>query len=77
MKTLCQNLWDAFKALIRGKLFILILLSVNMKKKTKVIKFSAEYTKQQQSKPKENKRKEIINIKAELMRETIEQRPNE
>ena len=48
-----------------------------MKKKTKVIKFSAEYTKQQQSKPKENKRKEIINIKAELMRETIEQRPNE
>lgn len=31
---------------------------------------------QQQSKPKESKRKEIIKIKAELMRKTIEQRPN-
>ena len=56
--TTTQNLWDAAKAVIRGKY-----ITIQMHKLTLCLK---ELEKEQQIKPQNGKRQEIIKIRAEI-----------
>ena len=66
--TTIQNLWDAAKAVIRGK-FIAIQAYLKKQKKSQINNLSLhlkELEKEEQTKPKVSKRKEIIKIRAEI-----------
>ena len=63
-----QNIWDAAKAVLRGKL---IAIPAYLKKQEKsqinnLILHLKEIEKEKQTKPKGSRRKEIINIRAEI-----------
>ena len=75
--TMIQNLWDAAKAVLRGK-FIAIQSYLKKQEKSPVNNLTLhlkELDKEEQTKPKVNRRKEIIKIRAEInekeMKETI------
>ena len=72
-----QNLWDAAKAVLRGK-FIAIHSHLKKQEKSQINKLNLhlkQLEKEQQRKPKVSRRKEIIKIRAEIneteMRKTI------
>ena len=63
-----QNLWDAAKAVLRGK-FIAIQAYLKKQEKSEINNLTLhlkELEKEEQTKPKVNRRKEIINIRAEI-----------
>ena len=63
-----QNLWDAAKAVLRGK-FIAIQSYLKKQEKSQVNKLMLhlkELEKEEQTKPKVSRRKEIINIRAKI-----------
>ena len=63
-----QNLWDAAKAVLRGK-FIAIQAYLRKQKKAQINNLSLhlkELEKEEQTKPKISRRKEIIQIRAEI-----------
>lgn len=73
MKT-CQKLWDATKAVIRGK-FIALNAYIRKKKGSQTNDFSfylKKLEKEEQIKPKESIRKETIKIRAEINKEQME-----
>ena len=65
--TMTQNLWDAAKAVLRGK-FIAIQshLKKQEKSQTNNLTLHLKLEKQEQRKPKVSRRKEIIKIRAEM-----------
>ena len=66
--TMIQNLWDAAKAVLRGK-FIAIQSYLKKQEKSPVNNLTLhlkELDKEEQTKPKVNRRKEIIKIRAEI-----------
>ena len=68
--TMIQNLWDAAKAVLRGK-FIAIEVYLKKQEKSQVNNLTLhlkELEKEKQAKPKVSRRKEIINIRAEKMK---------
>ena len=63
-----QNLWDAAKTVLRGK-FIAIQAYLKKQEKSKIGKLTLhlkELEKEEQTKPKVRRRKEIIKIRAEI-----------
>ena len=63
-----QNLWDAAKAVLRGK-FIAIQAYIKKQEKSQINNLTLhlkELEKEEQTKPKVRRRKEIINIRAEI-----------
>ena len=71
------NLWDAIKAVLRGK-FIAIQTYLKKKEKSQINNLTLhlkELEKEEQTKPKVSRRKEIIKIRSEInekeMKETI------
>ena len=63
-----QNLWDAAKAVLRGK-FIAIQSYLKKQEKSQIINLTLhvkELEKEEQTKPKVSRRKEIIKIRAEI-----------
>ena len=63
-----QNLWDAAKAVLRGK-FIAIQAYLKKQEKSQINNLNLhlkELEKEEQTKPKVSRRKEIIKIKAEI-----------
>ena len=63
-----QNLWDAAKAVLRGK-FIAIRAYLKKQEKSQINNLTLhlkELEKEEQTKPKFSRRKEIIKIRAEL-----------
>ena len=66
--TMIQNLWDAAKAVLRGK--IIAIQSYLKKQQTSQINnltlHLKELEKEEQTKPKVSRRKEIIEIRAEI-----------
>ena len=63
-----QNLWDAAKAVLRGK-FIAMQTSLKKQEKSQVNNLTLhvkELEKEEQTKPKVSRRKEIIKIRAEI-----------
>ena len=63
-----QNLWDAAKAVLRGK-FIAIQAYLRKQEKSQVNNLTLhlkELEKEEQTKPKDSRRKEIIKIRAEI-----------
>ena len=63
-----QNLWDAAKAVLRGK-FIAIQAYLKKQEKSQIKNLTLhlkELEKEEQTKPKVSGRKEIINIRAEV-----------
>ena len=63
-----QNLWDAAKAVLRGK-FIAIQAYLKKQEKSQVNNLTLrlkELEKEEQTKPKVSRRKEIIKIRAEI-----------
>ena len=63
-----QNLWDAAKAVLRGK-FIAIQPLVKKQEKSQINNLTLhlkELEKEEQSKPKVSRRKEVIKIRAEI-----------
>ena len=63
-----QNLWDAAKAVLRGK-FIAIQAYLKKQEKTQVNNLTLhlkELEKEEQTKPKVSRRREIIQIRAEI-----------
>ena len=63
-----QNLWDAAKAVLRGK-FIAIQGYLKKQEKSQIKNLTLhlkELEKEEQTKPKVNRRKEIIKIRAEI-----------
>ena len=63
-----QNLWDAAKAVLRGK-FIAIHAYLNKQEKSQINNLTLhlkELEKEEQTKPKVSRRKEIIMIRAEI-----------
>ena len=63
-----QNLWDAAKAVVRGK-FIAILAYLKKQEKSQINNLTLhlnELEKEEQTKPKVSRRKEIIKIRAEI-----------
>ena len=63
-----QNLWDAAKAVLRGK-FIAIQAYLKKQEKSQINKLTLylkEVEKEEQTKPKVSKRKEIIKVRAEI-----------
>ena len=74
-----QNLWDAAKAALRGK-FIAIQAYLEKQEKSQINNLTLhlkELEKEEQTKPKVSRRKEIIKIRSEInekeMKETIAQ----
>ena len=70
MKTTSQNLWDAAKAVLRGK-FIAIQSYLKKKRKTpnRQPNFTAKTTGKREQKPhKISRRREIIKIRTEIMK---------
>ena len=66
--TTIQNLWDAAKAVLRGK-FIAIQSYLNKQEKSPINNLTLhlkELEKEEQTKPKISKRKEIIKIRAKI-----------
>uniref|UniRef100_A0A8C4PV99 RNA-directed DNA polymerase n=1 Tax=Equus asinus asinus TaxID=83772 RepID=A0A8C4PV99_EQUAS len=66
--TTCQNLWDTAKAVLRGK-FIAIQAYLNKEEKSQIDNLKVHLKvleKEQQTKPKISRRKEIIKIRAEI-----------
>ena len=66
--TTTQNLWDATKAVLRGK-FIAIHTFLKKEEKSQIDNLTHhlnELEKEEQAKPKVSRRKEIINIKEEI-----------
>ena len=66
--TMVQNLWDAAKAVLRGK-FIAIQAYLKKQEKSQINNLTLhlkELEKEQQIKPKVSRRKEIIKIRAEI-----------
>ena len=66
--TTIQNLWDAAKALLRGK-FIAIQSYLKKQQTSQINNLTLhlkKLEKEEQTKPKVSRRKEIINIKAEI-----------
>ena len=66
--TRIQNLWDAAKAVLRGK-FIAIQAYLKKQEKSQVNNLTLhlkELEKEEQTKPKVSRRKEIITIRAEI-----------
>ena len=66
--TMIQNLWDAAKAVLRGK-FIAIQAYLKKQEKSQVNNLTLhlkELEKEEQAKPKVSRRKEIIKIRAEI-----------
>ena len=66
--TMIQNLWDAAKAVLRGK-FIAIQAYIKKQEKSQINNLNLhlkELEKEEQTKPKVNRRKEIIKIRAEI-----------
>ena len=65
--TTVQNLWDATKAVLRGK-YIVIQASIQKLEKTQIHKLTLhlkELEKKQQIKPTPSRRRELIKIRAE------------
>ena len=63
-----QNLWDAAKAVLRGK-FIAIQSCLNKEEKCQINNLTLhlkELEKEEQTKPKVSRRKKIIKIRAEI-----------
>ena len=63
-----QNLWDAAKAVLRGK-FIAIQAYLKKQEKSQINNLTLhlkELEKEEQTKPKVTRRKEIIKIRAEI-----------
>ena len=63
-----QNLWDAAKAVLRGK-FIAIQAYLKKQEKSQIHNLTLhlkELEKEEQTKPKFSRRKEIIKIRAEI-----------
>ena len=76
--TTIQNLWDAAKAILRGK-FIAIQSYLKKQEKSQIKNLTLhlkELEKEEQTKPKVSRRKEIIKIRSEInekeMKEIIE-----
>ena len=72
-----QNLWDAAKAVLRGK-FIAIQCCLKKQEKSEINNLTLhlkQLEKEEQKSPKVTRRKEIINIRSEInekeMKETI------
>ena len=68
MTTKTQNLWDEAKAVLRGK-FIAIQAYLKKKEKSQIKNLTLqlkELEKEEQTKPKVSKRKEIIKMRAEI-----------
>ena len=66
--TMIQNLWDAEKAVLRGK-FIAIQAYLKRQEKSQLKNLTLhlkELEKEEQTKPKAGRRKEIIKIRAEI-----------
>ena len=66
--TMVQNLWDAAKVVLRGK-FIAIQAYLKKQEKSQINNLTLhlkELEKEQQTKPKTSRRKEIIKIRAEI-----------
>ena len=66
--TMIQNLWDAEKAVLRGK-FIAIQAYLKKQEKSQINNLTLylkELEKDEQTKPKVSRRKEIIKIRAEV-----------
>ena len=69
--TAIPNLWDAAKAVLRGKFIAITSLSQEIRKSSNKQK---QLEKDEQTKPKVSRRKEIIKIRAEIeMEKTIEE----
>ena len=67
-KTTIQNLWDAAKAVLRGK-FIAIQAYLKKQEKSLVNNLTLhlkELEKEEQTKPKVGRRKEVIKIRADI-----------
>ena len=65
-----QNLWDAAKAVLRGKI-IAIQSYLKKQEKSQISNLTLhlkELEKEEQTKPKFRRRKEIIKIRAEIMK---------
>ena len=78
--TMTQNLWDAAKAVLRGK-FIAIQSHLKKQEKSQINSLTLhlkELEKEEQRKPKVSRRKEIIKIRAEIneieMKKTIDRK---
>ena len=75
--TITQNLWDAAKAVLRGK-FIAIQSYLKKQEKSQINNLTLhlkELEKEEQTKPKVSRRKEIVKIRAEMNeRETKKKR---
>ena len=66
--TMTQNLWDAAKAVLRGK-FIAIVAYLKKQEKYQVNSLTLHLKKleeEEQTKPKVSRRKEIIKVRAEI-----------
>ena len=66
--TTLQNLWDAAKAVLRGK-FIAIKAHLRKQEKSQINKLTLhlkQLKREEQTKPKVSRRKEIIKIRAEI-----------
>ena len=71
--TTIQNLWEAAKAVLRGK-FIAIQAYLKKQEKSQVNNLTLhlkELEKEEQTKPKVHRRKEIIKIRAEINRNKV------
>ena len=75
--TTLQNLWDAAKAILRGK-FTVTWAHLRKQEKAQINKLTLhlEQLEREQTRPKDSRRKEIIKIRAEIneieMKKTIE-----
>ena len=72
--TTTQNLWDATKAVLRGK-FIAIQAFLKKEEKSQIDNLTHhlnELEKEQQTKPKVSRRKEIIKIRKEINKREIQ-----